>query len=206
MPVSQNELELQLRALSAEAQRRLAAFAGPRHLRWSFRIARGQVQGEVVAAAMHADLLVLGSTSRPFAREALFDPAVLSLIGPVSTPVLLLRSEQAARGPVHVVLEAAGKADRLLGAAIAMASTGADRPVVTVWLAEAAMEQAMAGEAARARFVVRVQDLLERKGDEALISAVAGGTLVLSATSGLLELQTWWPHFARGRCALLLVR
>jgi hypothetical protein len=155
---------------------------------------------------MHADLLVLGSTSRPFGREALFDPAVRSLIGPVRTPVLLLRSEQAARGPVHVVLEAAGRTDRLLDAAIAMATTGPDRPVVTVWLAEAAMERTMPGVAARARFVVRVQDLLDRKGDEALISAVAGGTLVLSATSGLLELQTWWRHFARGRCALLLVR
>jgi nucleotide-binding universal stress UspA family protein len=205
-PISQRELELQLRALSADAQRRLAALAVPRQLRWSFRIARGQVQGEVVAAATHADLLVLGSTSRPFAREALFEPSVRALIGLIRAPVLLLRSEQPPRGPVHVVIEASDQAGRLLDAAVMMADTRADSPVATVWVAEAPMQRELEGEVAHARFVVRVQGLSDPTSNEALISAVAGGTLVLSATSRLLELQTWWQHFARARCVLLLVR
>jgi hypothetical protein len=44
------------------------------------------------------------------------------------------------------------------------------------------------------------------EGIEALIGAVAGGTLVLGATSRLLKLDRWWQQFARARCALLLVR
>jgi hypothetical protein len=43
-------------------------------------------------------------------------------------------------------------------------------------------------------------------GLERLIGSVAGGTLVLSAASSLLELQTWWHQFARARCAVLMVR
>ena len=205
-PITQRELELQLRAFSADAQRRLAALAAPRQLRWSFRTARGQVQGEVVAAAMHADLLVLGSTSRPFAREALFEPSVRALIGLIGAPVLLLRSEQPPHGPVHVVIEASDQAGRLLDAAVMMAGTRADSPIATVWVAEAPMQRQLEGEVARARFVVRVRRLSDPAGNEALIRAVAGGTLVLSATSRLLALQTWWQHFARARCALFLVR
>ena len=68
------------------------------------------------------------------------------------------------------------------------------------------MQRELEGEVARARSVVRVQKLSDPAGNEALIRAVAGGTLVLSATSGLLALQTWWQHFARARCALFLVR
>jgi nucleotide-binding universal stress UspA family protein len=205
-PISPPELELQLRALSADAQNRLAALAAPRRLRWSFRIARGQVRGEVVAAAMGADLLVLGSTSRPFGREALFDPSVRSLIGPVRGPVLLLRAAQPPHGPVHVVIEAADQAGRLLDAAVMIAGTRAAGPVATVWVAEAPLARKLAEEVARARSAVRVQRLSDPAAHEALISAVAGGTLVLSARSSLLERQTWWQDFARGRCALLLVR
>jgi len=154
-----------------------------------------------------ADLLVLGSTSRPFAREALFEHSVRSLIGPVRAPVLLLRSEQPPpRGPVHVVIEASDQAGRILDAAVMIAGTGADSPIATVWVAEASMQRELEGELARARFVVRVPRLSDPAGNEALISAVAGGTLVLSATSRLLALQTWWQHFARARCALFLVR
>ena len=139
-------------------------------------------------------------------RKALFEQSVRSLIGPVRAPVLLLRSEQPPRGPVHVVIEASDQAGRLLDAAVMIAGTRADSPVATVWVAEAPMVRELAGEVERARSVVRVQGLSEPAGNEALISGVAGGTLVLSATSSLLELQTWWQQFARVRCALLLVR
>jgi len=106
-PLSRQDLELQFRALAVEAQRRLSSAAAPRRLRWSFRIARGQVAGELVAAAAHTDLLVLGSLSRPIARGALLEPSVRALIGIVRAPILLVRPEQPPGGPVHVVLEAA---------------------------------------------------------------------------------------------------
>jgi nucleotide-binding universal stress UspA family protein len=206
IPLSQRELELQFRALAAEAQSRLAATAALQQLRWSFRVVRGQVMGEVIAAAAHADLLVLGSSSRPVAREALLEPSVRLLIGAVRAPVLLLRAAQPPRGPVHVVLEPEGEAEQLLEAAGALAAGYGDHSLITAWTPEAAA----AGEAhhafARTAPAVRVRRCSSPPGLETLIGAVAGGTLVLSATSGLLELQTWWHHFAGARCALLLVR
>jgi hypothetical protein len=41
---------------------------------------------------------------------------------------------------------------------------------------------------------------------EDLMGPVAGGTLVLSASSMLLRLESWWPRIGGARCTLLLVR
>jgi hypothetical protein len=59
---------------------------------------------------------------------------------------------------------------------------------------------------ARAAALIRVRRFSGPEGLEALIGAVAGGTLVLGTASRLLKLSSWWQHFARARCALLLVR
>jgi nucleotide-binding universal stress UspA family protein len=204
-PLSQRELELQFRALAAETQRRLAASAAMQQLRWSFRVTRGQVPGEVIAAAVNADLLVLGTSSRPVARETLLEPSVRLLIGTVKAPVLLLRAACPPRGPMHIVLEPHSEAERLLEAAIALAASYADNSIITAW-----QDTASEGEPdeafARAAHTLRVRRFSVPADVEALLGAVAAGTLVLSAKSSLLESQTWWQHFAGARCALLLVR
>jgi nucleotide-binding universal stress UspA family protein len=206
VPLSHSELELQFRVLAAEAQRRLSAIAVPRQLRWSFRITRGQVSGEVMAAAAHADLLVLGSSSRPLGREALLEPSVRSLIRAVKAPVLLLRSAQPPHGPMHIVLEPESESENLLEAAIAMAGGDADHPIITAWKPEGAPEGEPPDAFARAAPAIRVRNLSSAEGIEALIGSVAEGTLVLSARSSFLGRNSWWHHFARARCALLLVR
>jgi nucleotide-binding universal stress UspA family protein len=206
VPLSPGELELQFRALAAEAQRRLSAIAVPRQLRWSFRIARGQVSGEIIAAAADADLLVLGSSSRPLGREALLEPSVRSLIGAVKAPVLLLRSAQPAHGPMHVVLEPESESEKLLDAAIAMAGSLADRSTITAWKSEGAPKGEPRDAFARAATAIRVRNFSSTESIETLIGSVAEGTLVLSARSGSLGQNSWWRIFARARCGLLLVR
>ncbi len=55
------------RALKAEAEqirRSLQSIAGRREIQWSFRVVRGQVVNEVLAAADEADLVVMGQTGR----------------------------------------------------------------------------------------------------------------------------------------------
>jgi hypothetical protein len=54
--------------------------------------------------------------------------------------------------------------------------------------------------------MIRVRRFSGPADTERLIGSVAGGTLVLSAGSSFLKLQTWWQHFAGARCALLLMR
>ena len=51
-------MERALRALARDAQRMLASVAGRGTLRWSFRVTRGALAAELLAAAGEADLLV----------------------------------------------------------------------------------------------------------------------------------------------------
>jgi hypothetical protein len=53
-------MERSLRAAAGEARQLLAAAAGGTALRWSFKVARGVVAAELLAAADDADLVVAG--------------------------------------------------------------------------------------------------------------------------------------------------
>jgi nucleotide-binding universal stress UspA family protein len=63
-PLKSLEIEMQLRA-QAERMRRLLAQSAQRHgVAWIFRIARGAVAAEILAAGAQADLLILGKIGR----------------------------------------------------------------------------------------------------------------------------------------------
>lgn len=59
-PFSQGEVEQTWRREAETLQRQLAEAAGRLSLRWSFRVARGQVSAEVTTQAQAFDLIVLG--------------------------------------------------------------------------------------------------------------------------------------------------
>ena len=128
------------------------------------------------------------------------------MIGSVQAPILLLRSAQPRRGPVHVVLEPYDDTNKLLAAALAMAGGHGESSVITGWQPEPVPEKHARDLLPWAAPELRMRSFSSPTDLERLIVSVAGGTLVLSATSSLLELQTWWHQFARARCALLLVR
>jgi nucleotide-binding universal stress UspA family protein len=201
------DLELQLRALASEGQKRLAALAAAQAVRWSFARVRGPLAEIVGRAAERADLLLLGSGSRPIAREARLDPSVRALVARATRPVLLLPPQRSPAGPVHVLLEPADQAGRLLDLALAVAA-GAG---VSAWGAEAdlagRLEAPLADDAIRMRRV-RLRPLRRSPpgGFEELMASGTEGIVVVSAASGLLGLEGWWRGVAGARCTLLLAR
>jgi nucleotide-binding universal stress UspA family protein len=81
--LSRASMESELKALAEQARKALATTAGQSQVRWSFRIVRGEVTTEVLAAAGEFDLLAMGkigwslgsqarmgSTAREAARSA----------------------------------------------------------------------------------------------------------------------------------------
>jgi hypothetical protein len=205
LPLSRRNLELQCRVLAREAEGRLAEIAASRRLRWSFRIARGRILAEAAAGAARSDLLALGFRTRPIARESRLDPSVQSLIGAVSATILLLRPECPPGHPVYVVIETASEADKLIAAAAAIADPRPRGPVATVWAAGRSLERQLADRVAAAH-VMGLRSLPAPEEIEDLMGPVAGGTLVLSASSMLLRLESWRPRIGGARCTLLLVR
>ena len=87
-------VERQMRGQAAAARRALAETAERRHLRWSFRVARGRVEAELMAAAAESDLVALGKAFRPLTRRARLGRTARAVATGAPAAVLL-----AARGP-----------------------------------------------------------------------------------------------------------
>jgi nucleotide-binding universal stress UspA family protein len=63
------QIERELKSKAAVARRALAQTAAALHLDWSFRIARGRVEAELLAAALEADLVALGKGTWPLSGQ-----------------------------------------------------------------------------------------------------------------------------------------
>ena len=69
-PLSFATMEQQLRAQGEQAHRAMASLANPANVRWSFRVVRGEVNAEVLAAASETDVLALGKTGWSLAVQS----------------------------------------------------------------------------------------------------------------------------------------
>jgi nucleotide-binding universal stress UspA family protein len=121
------QMERALKAQAAEARRALAAAAQRAHVQWSFRVARGRVAHEVLAAAAAADLVTLGKLGRSRSPQARLGSTALRVLA--GAPIALLLVEQwrvRAHGlrPVLVVYDGSEGARRALEAAARLAEAG----------------------------------------------------------------------------------
>jgi nucleotide-binding universal stress UspA family protein len=94
-PIDTAALERALGAHARAARRALTTLAERRPLRWSFRVARGSVPDELLAASGHADLTVLG--------VARWGPGDLRLARDAPTTLLVLPPSGRFRGPLAAI-------------------------------------------------------------------------------------------------------
>ena len=118
------QMERALKAQAAEARQALAAAARRARVQWSFRVARGRVAHEVLAAAAAADLVTLGKLGRSRSPQARLGSTVLRVLAGAPMALLLVQEWRArARGlrPVLVVYDGSEGAGRALDAAARLA-------------------------------------------------------------------------------------
>lgn len=151
-PLDRPAVERELRALAARAREALASAAAPGRISWSFRVARGQVPAEVLEAARHADLLVVGRTSRRVGTAPGETARAVAARAPVSTLVLLEGS--GVDRPLLVVYDGSPAADRALDAAKRLESREAG-PLTVLAAAGSAEAAARLAERARRRLARR---------------------------------------------------
>jgi nucleotide-binding universal stress UspA family protein len=121
------QMERALKAQATEARQALAAAARRAHVQWSFRVARGRVAHEVLAAAAAADLVTLGKLGRSRSPQARLGSTALRVLA--GAPIALLLVEQwrvRAHGlrPVLVVYDGSEGAGRALEAAARLSEAG----------------------------------------------------------------------------------
>jgi nucleotide-binding universal stress UspA family protein len=98
-------MERQLRAQATQAHRALAATCERRQIKWSFRVARGEVTAQVLEAATEADLLSLGKASRPLVQRMRLGSTARAAAAQAPRSVLLIQRDAVVRPPVVVVYE-----------------------------------------------------------------------------------------------------
>lgn len=186
-PLERSAVELELRALAGAARASLAETARRLEVEWSFRVARGQVSGELLEAASKADVLVLGRTGRSVGRRPGGTARAAAIGAPTS--VLLVGRGAGIGQPILVAYDGSAAADRVLDLA-ARLDGGAGRLTVLVAAATAAEAEKLARRA-RSRLAREGESeprcvTIARRLDLVRAAQASGALLVLGAASSAL--------------------
>jgi len=206
------KMERALKAQAEQARQALAAAAGHARVRWSFRVVRGHVAQEVLAAASQADLVTLGKQGRsksPRARlgstalrVARGAPAALLLVEhgvPVAPSVLVMYD--GSEGALHA-LDAAARLAKASGTHLT-ALLLADAPEEAERLEREVVHQ-IESRGVQLRF-----HALRQTDVPSLLRAVhreGGGLIVLSGRSAVLTQETIQKLLDRIRNPVLVVQ
>lgn len=194
-PLSAVPIESELRALAERARRAVAGAARRAHVRWSFRIVRGNVSAEVLLAATEADLLTLGGGGGSIARRLGLGSTARAAIAGARSSLLVVQRPIPRTQPVLTVYdrsagarEACQFAARLAGSTshrltvLLVSPLGRREPAV-----EAEVTQLVASQKLRLRFrwleSDKKQDLLRA------VQSEEGGVLVINGQSPFLDAE-----------------
>jgi nucleotide-binding universal stress UspA family protein len=130
IPLDRASMERKLRAQAEQAREALATAAKRAQVEWSFRIVRGEVSSEVLAAAAGADLLALGRRGWSFSQKLRFGSTALAVLSGEMPALLLSESGMNLSLPVLACYDGSAAAQRGLLLAADLARTGSNQLVV----------------------------------------------------------------------------
>ncbi len=213
-PLGPEQMEQRLRAQAVRAEQSLSVAAARYSCRCEFRVVRGQVEGELLAAMQDTDLAALGSVGVQVVNRSRLGRTARTAIDRAARPLLLLPPGGAVRGPVTVVYDASPLASRALELAVPLAQQlsgeGAQALLVLVTAENPPAANALA-QAARVhleRAGTRYRILMtEGRQPEPLIAAVRrerSGTVVLAGDAGPFRSELTRRLLEEVGCAVLL--
>lgn len=127
--VDSARMERELRGQAAQARRALAAAAERARVPWSFRVARGEVAAEVIAAAEEVDLITLGKRGLASNGQRLGSTAHAALSS-ARRSLLLSQHGSQFQPPVLVVYDGSEGSREALDVALRLARASGHRLVV----------------------------------------------------------------------------
>ena len=202
------ELERQLRAQANQIRRALTAIAERAHVPWQFRVARGSVASEVLAAGAKADLTIVGKRGWSLGKHVGSTARMVIFEGQGLTLVLQQREQLTA--PVMVVYDASAAAENALEAALNLANAiDGYLSVLVIADNEDFLQKAQADLVERLKRKKQTADihLLMKPTLSRLTYVVKGkGLLVLPCSEGLLHGEKLCELVNAVSNAVLLVR
>jgi nucleotide-binding universal stress UspA family protein len=205
-------LESELRTEAAQARRALETLAGRWHVSVSFRVVRGRVEAEVITAAGTADLLVLGTASRPLGAHRRPGSTAVAAAERAPGSVLLLRPGGSITGRALVAYDGSEGAELALEAGVRV--TAGRKDALTVLLVAPTAEEAAAlrgkleGQLASRGVTPRLLHVpaLELAEMCRLTRETRTDVLILSADNKILSETGHTRLLAEAGCPILLVR
>ncbi len=205
-------LERALRRQAAELERTLMQTLQGMSLRGGFRVARGQIVQELLAAAEQADLLVVGRVGCSLLQRARLGSTARALAATASRTLVFLEHGASLGPPVLVVFDGSEGASRALATALRLLPPEDERLVVLIPAQEPKRAQHLQTQATewlsghgrrRARFRPVGADVSDLAG---IVRQEGGNALVLPATSMLAREDALAELMDRIRCSVVLVR
>lgn len=144
LALGRRDVERGLRAQARRAHSALAAVAQGVPLRWSFRVARGTVAPEILAAISESSLVVLGKTGRSGSR---FGSTARAVAADAPGPVLIAGHGARRGSNLAVLYDGSPASERALGLAAGLAR----KRRITVLIPKGGAQDAPSSLAARAR-------------------------------------------------------
>lgn len=202
-------MESQLRSQARRARRALRVGAESAHLQWSFRVTRGAIPAELLAAALETDLIILGKAGWSTRNRLGSTARVLVVEGPGYTMVSQkgVRLEQ----PIMVLYDGSPAGEKALTAA-QLVHTG-ELPLIVLLVSD---ERAGANElqtqvrdwAQRREIELRLLWIVELDGQKmaSLARLESCGVLVMPAQSAGLNSEDLVALVNECGCAVLLAR
>jgi len=206
------KMERALKAQAEQARQALEAAAGQAHVRWSFRVVRGHVAQEVLAAASQADLVTLGKQGRSKSPKARLGSTALRVASGTPGALLLVEHGVPIAPSVLVIYDGSKGAQHALDAAARLAKASGTH-LTALLLADAPDEAKRLEQEAAHQIESRGVHLrfhtLHQADVHSLSRAIqseGGGLIVLSSGSTLLSQETIHKLLDRIRNPVLLVR
>jgi len=145
--IDRAETERQFRIQAQRLQKILSEVAGRFHVPWKFRVTRGGVPAEVLAAAENADLTILGRSGRSMTSRQRVGSTVRTVVSKGRGMTLIIQQGMRFQPPVQVLFTGSALSEKALVLALDLGRKK-DIPVV-VLVAGGPEEQAGLQEKAR---------------------------------------------------------
>lgn len=191
------EMERLLALQRRRAEQALARVAQRLRLRWSFRVVRGQIVSELLAAAIEADLMALGATGTQMRRRAWLGSTAQAILAQTVRPVLITLRGASLRLPIAVVCSDSTGSMQALALAAYVAERLDGGELIVLLLADDAeqeerLRRAITARLARANTKARYGWLVEADVDELArrLRSERAGTLVLAGDAGVFDAKS----------------
>jgi nucleotide-binding universal stress UspA family protein len=204
-------VERQLRVQARRVHRALIAAAERAQVRWSFRVARGAIPTELLAAASGVDLIILGKAGWSLARRRRLGSTARTVAFRAPSLTLILQEGTRLGTPVVAVYDGSALARRALIAAAALAKE--DEGALVVILADGPdavrqLQEETAGWLGERAVGVRYHSLARTNASKLahVVRTEGCGTFVLPARSELLKDEGLLALLDEVESPVLLVR